>query len=282
MQRVSAAVVLGLVGVLLVASVGCVDEAKYNAVLLRNREQEKLLQEKEAQIAGLTERVNALTARATDAQRLLAEKEDHLASVMRERDEVRKAFDELLAAYKKFAERAPMVGGLPEKVAIAIQQLADQYPGLFEFDAATGRLRFAADITFDSGSNVVKPEASAAITKLGGILTSDVAKGILASIVGHTDSDPVKKPSTVSLLQGLGKATNNQGLSEARAEAVAEILRAANVEPSRLSTRGVGEAQPIADNRSAAGKAKNRRVEIYLSMGAPAAAPMTPQPPTQP
>lgn len=268
MQRFSAVIVLALTACLALVSVGCVDEAKYNAVLLRNREQEKLLQEKEAQLATLNERVSALQARSGDAQRMLQEKEDHLATVMKERDEVRKAFDELMGAYKKLAggAYAPQ-GTIPKEVAISIQQLADQYPGLFEFDAATGRLRFASDITFDSGSNVVKAAAQTAIGKLGGILVSGVAKGIMAGIVGHTDTDPVKKAATKALLQGLGKPATNQGLSEARAEAVRDILQGAGVEATRMNTRGVGAAQPLADNRTAAGKAQNRRVEIFLSMG---------------
>lgn len=267
MQRFSAVIVMALVACLAVGSVGCVDEAKYNAVLLRNREQEKVIQEKEAQLAQLGERVNALQARSTDAQRMLQEKEDHLATVMKERDAVRESFDKLMGAYEKLAGRSwtGTSGGIPEPVGIAIQQLADQYPGLFEFDKATGRLRFASDITFDSGSNVVKADARAAIAKLGGILASDIAKGIHSTIVGHTDSDPVKKAATVALLKELGKSTNNQGLSEARAEAVADILKSSGVAATAITTSGKGESQPIADNRSA--KAKNRRVEIFLTMG---------------
>ena len=268
MQRFSAVIVLALAACVALVSVGCVDEAKYNAVLLRNREQEKLLQEKEAQLAMLNERVSALQARSGDAQRMLQDKEDHLATVMKERDEVRKAFDELMGHYGKLAGR-PWGGGgaLPEEVSMAIEQLRNDYPGLFDFDRATGRLRFKADITFDSGSNVVKPDARAAIGKLGGILVSDMARGIMAGIVGHTDTDPVKKAATKALLQGLGKPASNQGLSEARAEAVADILKGAGVEATRVTTRGVGSAQAIADNRTAAGKARNRRVEIFLSKG---------------
>ena len=267
MRRFAVAVGLVLVGLLAVLSTGCVDEAKYNAVLLRNREQDKLLQEKDADIARLQERVDAMQARAGDAQRMLDEREKLLAAVSQERDEVRKAFNELMEAYKVLASRG---GGaaIPEQVAVEIEQLVREYPNLFEFDRATGRLRFASDITFDSGSNAVKPDARAAITKLAGILSSDVAKGILATIIGHTDTDPVKKATTVALLQQLGKPTNNMGLSVARAEAVAEILKAGGVEASRMITQGMGEGQPIADNRTPDGKAKNRRVEIFLAMGA--------------
>ncbi|HUU93349.1 MAG TPA: OmpA family protein [Phycisphaerae bacterium] len=268
MQRFSAVIVLALAACLTLVSAGCVDEAKYNAVLLRNREQEKLLQEKEAQLATLNERVSALQARSGDAQRMLQEKEDHLATVMKERDEVRKAFDDLMDAYKKLAGGGWGAGGkLPEAVSIAIEQLANDYPGLFDFDRATGRLRFKADITFDSGSNVVKVGARGAIAKLGGILVSDVARGIVATIVGHTDTDPVKKATTIALLKELGKATDNQGLSEARAESVADILKGAGVEATRITTRGVGSAQAIAPNTTAGGKAQNRRVEIFLSKG---------------
>jgi len=266
MQRISAIIVLVLAAVVTLGSVGCVDEAKYNALLLKNREQAKLLQEKEAELAALNERVEALQARATDCQRMLQEKEDHLASVMQERDEVRKAFDELKEAYVKLAGRPAGGGGaLPKEVALDIQQLADQYPGLFQFDPETGRLRFASDITFDFASIQVKPNARTAITKLGQILASDAAKGVRASIVGHTDTVPVAKPATKTMLKNLGKAANNIGLSEARAEAVADILTASGVEATRITTRGSGASQPIASNDTKEGQAKNRRVEIFLS-----------------
>jgi flagellar motor protein MotB len=267
MQRLAVVGLVALAGVLAFLSVGCVDEAKYNAVLLRNREQDKLLQEKEAQMATLTERVNALQAQKADAQRMLQEKEDHLASVMRERDTIRKAFDDLKDAYVKIAGKMAIVPsgtGLPEKTVLEIKQLAEQYPGVFEFDEATGRLRFAADITFDSGSNVVKPDARTAITKLGGILSADVAKNIKVTIKGHTDSDPVKKPATIALLKELGKPSSNQGLSEARAESVAQILKAGGVEGGRVVTQGVGDSQPVVTGNTAEAKAKQRCVEIYL------------------
>jgi len=266
MQRFSAVIVMVVAAVLALGSIGCVDEAKYNAVLLRNREQEKLLQEKEADLARLGERVEALQARAEDAQRLLQEKEDHLSSVMQERDEVRKAFDELREAYMKWAGRPPVgAGKLPEEVALSIQQLADQYPDLFEFDAATGRLRFASDITFDFASIQVKPNARTALSKLGTILASDAAKAVKADIIGHTDSVPVAKAATKTMLKDLGKAASNQGLSEARAEAVADVLTAAGVPAERITTRGMGKGQPIASNDTKSGRARNRRVTIFLS-----------------
>jgi flagellar motor protein MotB len=268
MRRVSVVVGLLVVGVLVMLSTGCVDQKKYDAVLLRNREQDKLLQEKDADIARLQERVEAMQARSGDAQRMLEQKDELLAAVQKERDEVRKAFNELLEVYKRLAAGGGGGAAIPEQVAIEIEQLAREYPNLFEFDRATGRLRFASDITFDSGSNVVKPEARTALAKLATILSSDMAKKIHATIIGHTDTDPVKKATTIALLKELGKTTNNMGLSIARAESVAEILKAGGVEAARIITQGMGETQPLADNRTADGKAKNRRVEIFLAMGA--------------
>ncbi|MBM4017069.1 MAG: hypothetical protein FJ288_01870 [Planctomycetes bacterium] len=267
MHRVAVAMMVTVVGLSAFMSVGCVDEKKYNALLMMNRGQEKTIQEKDAQLAGLNERVAAMTARSGDVNRLLAEKDDLIAALRQERDATRRAFDELTKAYGDLAKRAPVVSGvgIPEKVAIEIQALAEQYPDVFDFDAATGRLRFKADLTFDSGSETVKPDAQAALTKLGAILTGDAAKMLRISIFGHTDNDPVKKPPTIARLKELGKAATNQGLSEARAEAVAAVLKAAGVAAGRITTRGVGESQPIAPNTTPDGKARNRRVEIFLS-----------------
>jgi len=267
MQRVALAALVIVVGVVSLMSVGCVDEKKYNAVLLRNREQEKLLAEKDSQLATLNERVTALTSKSGDVNRIIMEKDDLIASLRQERDATRRALDDLTKIYTGLVSQPKLVGGtgIPEKVAIEIQALAAQYPDVFDFDAATGRLRFKADLTFDSGSDIVKPDAKAALTKLGGILISDAAKSLRISVVGHTDNDPVKKPGTIARLKELGKAPNNQGLSEARAVAVADVLKAAAVEAARLSTKGAGESQAMAPNTSAEGKAKNRRVELFLS-----------------
>jgi outer membrane protein OmpA-like peptidoglycan-associated protein len=167
----------------------------------------------------------------------------------------------------RFVERkpAPVGPNLPAPVVLGLRQLAAQNPGLLVFDEATGRVRLAADLTFDSGSDTVKAEARAVLVKVGDILASDAAKEVKVDIVGHTDTDRVKKESTIKFLKDLRKQPNNMGLSEARAEAVAGILQGARVAASRITTKGVGESQPVADNKAPAGKAKNRRVEVFLS-----------------
>jgi outer membrane protein OmpA-like peptidoglycan-associated protein len=160
---------------------------------------------------------------------------------------------------------APVAPVLPAQVVKSLRDLAAQYPDLLTFDEATGRVRLSADLTFDSGSNVVKAQARKALDKLGTILAGDDAKNVRSDILGHTDADRVSKPETVALLKGLKKPTDNQGLSEARAESVAAILTAAKVPATRISTKGLGSTQPLAANTTVAGKAQNRRVEVWLS-----------------
>jgi outer membrane protein OmpA-like peptidoglycan-associated protein len=62
-----------------------------------------------------------------------------------------------------------------------------------------------------------------------------------------------------------GTSEYNQSLSSQRAEAVAQALRDRGVAPSRIITRGLGEAYPLASNDTAAGQQENRRVEIVIS-----------------
>jgi OOP family OmpA-OmpF porin len=110
------------------------------------------------------------------------------------------------------------------------------------------KVTFAADAFFDSGKSVLKPEARAKLDDL-----VDKTKGINLEViiaVGHTDSD--------------GSDAMNQRLSVARSEAVKSYLTSKGVERNRVYTEGKGEKQPVADNKTKEGKAKNRRVEIEV------------------
>ena len=109
-------------------------------------------------------------------------------------------------------------------------------------------MTFAADAFFDVDKSVLKPEAKA---KLDDLVSK--TKGINLEViiaVGHTDSD--------------GSDAYNQKLSVARSEAVKNYLTTKGVEKNRVYTEGKGEKQPVADNKTKDGKAKNRRVEIEV------------------
>lgn len=113
---------------------------------------------------------------------------------------------------------------------------------------ATEKVSFAADAFFDFDKAVLKPEGKAKLDDL-----ADKVKGITLEViiaVGHTDS--------------VGSDAYNQKLSEKRSEAVKAYLTSKGIEASRVYTEGKGEKQPVADNKSADGRAKNRRVEIEV------------------
>lgn len=113
---------------------------------------------------------------------------------------------------------------------------------------AASKVTYAADAFFDFDKAVLKPEGKA---KLDDVVAK--VKGINLEVivaVGHTDS--------------VGKDAYNQKLSVKRAEAVKAYLVSKGIEANRVYTEGKGEAQPVADNKTGAGRAKNRRVEIEV------------------
>ena len=131
---------------------------------------------------------------------------------------------------------------------------------MLEFDEATGRLRFTSDVTFDLGSDTVKANAAEALRRMAAILNQDEAKPIRVDIVGHTCNTRIVKPAT------LARFPNNQALSEGRAGSVSKILIAGGVDAGRISTRGMGDTQSVVPNDTTANRARNRRVDVFLSM----------------
>ncbi|GAA4407213.1 outer membrane protein OmpA [Quisquiliibacterium transsilvanicum] len=110
------------------------------------------------------------------------------------------------------------------------------------------KVTFAADAFFDFDKSVLKPEGKAKLDDLTGKLKDITLEVIIA--VGHTDS--------------IGTDQYNQRLSVRRAEAVKSYLVSKGVEANRIYTEGKGEKQPVADNKTRDGRAKNRRVEIEV------------------
>ena len=113
---------------------------------------------------------------------------------------------------------------------------------------AATKVTYAADAFFDFDKSVLKPEGRAKLDDLIGKIKDINLEVIIA--VGHTDS--------------VGSDAYNQRLSIRRSEAVKAYLVTKGIERNRVYTEGKGEKQPVADNRTAEGRAKNRRVEIEV------------------
>ncbi|MGU3524338.1 type VI secretion system protein TssL, long form [Enterobacteriaceae bacterium C23F] len=111
---------------------------------------------------------------------------------------------------------------------------------------------FSGDSMFDSGSVQVKPEMTAI---LGRVATEIRRVNGEVLIVGHTDATPINKPGI----------RNNQALSEQRANSVAHLLISAGIPASKIRIEGMGERQPLQSNQDAAGRARNRRVEMFVT-----------------
>jgi len=107
----------------------------------------------------------------------------------------------------------------------------------------------AKGIYFETNSDVIKESSFVNLDKLATILNEYPDANV--SIEGHTDSD--------------GDDAKNLDLSQRRADAVKAYLASHGIAASRLTSSGFGETKPVADNKSSAGKAKNRRVDFILT-----------------
>lgn len=115
-------------------------------------------------------------------------------------------------------------------------------------------ITFVAEVLFDSGKDVLKPDSLEKLNKLADVLQTTV-KDLNVGIEGHTDNDPIKYSGWKS----------NWELSAHRALSVLHyLIDEEKVSPERLSATGYGEFHPVASNDTKEDKAKNRRVEVVI------------------
>ncbi len=107
-----------------------------------------------------------------------------------------------------------------------------------------------SDLLFDTNSANLKSSTAANVDQVAAVLKKYPENNI--RVVGHTDAD--------------GSESYNLQLSQRRAQAVASKLTMSGVPTQYVRSLGEGESQPVSDNRSAAGKARNRRVELVITV----------------
>lgn len=110
------------------------------------------------------------------------------------------------------------------------------------------KVTFDSGILFTTGSSTLSTSANSSLQKFATSLQNNPLTNV--QIFGHTDNT--------------GTREVNEKLSLARAQSVANKLIGSNVNSQRLAVKGLAFDDPIADNSTAAGKAKNRRVEVYI------------------
>ena len=119
------------------------------------------------------------------------------------------------------------------------------------------KVTFASGILFDTGKDKLSNEAKTSLQQLAGVLKGNSDCDV--AIQGYTDNQGWKNSTAEQ------SAQKNINLSQQRAQAVTSYLLSLGVSSNQIrSTTGFGEANPVADNSTAAGKAQNRRVEVIL------------------
>lgn len=116
-------------------------------------------------------------------------------------------------------------------------------------DTARGLIVSLSDVLFDFNQATLKPGAKEKLAKVSGILS--VYPTLQMSVEGHTDS--------------VGTDDYNLKLSQRRADAVRDYLTSNGISPSNVQSIGLGKADPVASNDTAAGRQQNRRVEMVVS-----------------
>ncbi|RTL59410.1 MAG: OmpA family protein [Sphingobacteriales bacterium] len=148
---------------------------------------------------------------------------------------------------------------LPNQLAFYIRDNAEYYLSNIRVakDVPDTRAEFnqgkiVSNLLFYTGTANLKPESMGALLDVSKVIKDATAP---VKIIGHTDSD--------------GDDAANMKLSQQRAEAVKNILvKEYGIDESKLTTEGRGETQPLADNKTAEGKAQNRRVEFIFKADA--------------
>jgi chemotaxis protein MotB len=160
-----------------------------------------------------------------------------------------------VAAAQAAVEQAQMEEAeqLAEKVQEAIEEQNMDEAIDVDFTAQYVQLTLKGALLFDSGSTELKDEAKPVLDQVGVILQK-YAEGTI-EIEGHTDNVPMSG----------AKYSNNDELSSGRALSVFNyLLSITDLDPANIKHSGRGEYVPIADNSTAEGRAKNRRVEIKI------------------
>jgi outer membrane protein OmpA-like peptidoglycan-associated protein len=146
-----------------------------------------------------------------------------------------------------WVEVSPSVDGNDYYITIVLKELMKQdVTASNMFDALNRDGHIALYINFDTGKSVIRDESKPIIEQIVQMMKSN--PDLKISVEGHTDN--------------VGTPASNKTLSEARAKSVVSAIVGQGISPDRLSPAGYGQDNPIADNNTEEGRAKNRRVEL--------------------
>jgi outer membrane protein OmpA-like peptidoglycan-associated protein len=215
------------------------------------------------------ERASAEAAKAQEErERLKAEQAKLQAEQARlQADEQQKQADAARFEAQQAQQKAQEADRLRAQAEQAQQQLRQQLLQQFNLiletrDTARGLIVNMSDVLFDFNKYTLRPAAREKLAKISGIILSH--PGLTLEVDGYTDS--------------VGGDDYNMKLSEHRADGVREYLVGQGITPDSVTAKGFGKDDPVASNDTAAGRQKNRRVEMVVSgdiIGQPITGPTT-------
>ncbi len=254
MKSVRAALpILAVVGLGLVSTMGgCVAQGDWDRLYETNRTYKEQYETMKAERDEALATLEAMRGQNSSSAALIAKLQNENALLR----------DQLVgygANLKDMEDRLSRlnISALDPETDKLLRELADQYPDLIKYDAARGVLLFASDLTFDSGSDVVKSDAKQSISRLAEILRTPAASTYEVVVTGHTDSQRISSNTSK-------RFATNMHLSCGRAISVRHELVSDGIAPNKVEAAGWGEFQPATPNNANGNTPRNRRVEIFL------------------
>ncbi|MEM1424506.1 MAG: OmpA family protein, partial [Planctomycetota bacterium] len=213
----------------------------------------------EARIAELIEERDSFQRALADRNASDQALRDQNAQLRQERAALASDIEQLRERINTLGTGISNVGlsGLDPATDADLRRLASRYD-VMSYDPGSGRIAFASDLTFPSGSDTVRDGAKNTLQDLARILSTADGGNYLIYIEGHTDSQRPSNPAT------LRNHPTNRHLSAHRAIAVGNVLKAQGVADTRVFTGGWGASRPAVPNAQNGNTPANRRVEIYL------------------
>ncbi len=231
-------------------------QANAESALAAKAEADRAKLESDARMAAETDRLKRANeasevAARNEANRLKLENDARMVAAGAEADRLKRENEAQKAANQANLDRAAKEKAQAEGEKAAMRaQMLKQFNAVLETrDTARGLIVNMSDVLFDTGKFSLRPLAREKLAKVAGIVSGH--PGMRLAVEGHTDS--------------VGGDAYNQTLSEKRGSSVRDYLTKEGMAEGAVTSMGFGETQPVATNDTAAGRQKNRRVELVIS-----------------
>lgn len=244
-----------VVTVALALLVACVPKGRYTEAIEANAELAGQVEMLQGQISDQETALLRLQSQAEAAQAALEQTNLKLAAKVAEAG----ALAEDIEAMKQALAEAELRKARADASLAAYRDLVDRFQTLI--DAGTLRVKIvdgrmvvelATDILFPPGSSTLSKGGRKALSEVAVVLSEIPGRDY--QVAGHTDNVPIRTD----------RFPSNWHLGASRAIAVVKVLEKSGLSTDRISAASFGEFQPVDTNRTAQGKANNRRIEIVV------------------